>query len=102
LLFQLGGQLEPLETIVPEAIEEAPELGQPLGAGLVEPARPFAALAQQPGLLEHGQVLGDGRARDLEARGDLTRAQLAIPHELEDLAPVRLGDGSGYLVHGDY
>jgi len=102
LLFQLGSVLQPLETIAPETVEEAPELGKPVRASPVETPGSVAPLGEQASVLQHGQVLGDSRPRHLEAGGDLPRAQLAFPHELEDVAAAGLGDGSGYLVHVPY
>jgi len=103
LLLQLGGDLEPLEAIGPEAVEKPLELGQALGARPVQPARPVAPLDKETRFPQHGEVLGDGRSRDVEPSRDLARAQLRVPDELEDLAPVRLGQRSRDRVHNaDY
>jgi len=41
-----------------------------------------------------------GRPRDVEVRGDLPRAELAIPHEPQDGPAAGLGDGTGNGLHG--
>jgi hypothetical protein len=92
LLFQLGGQLQPLETIGPELVDVLAESREALWASAVEAPDALAALVQQPGLPQHGQVLRDGRPGDLEVGCDLACAQLVIPDEAEDLAPARLGE----------
>lgn len=51
-------------------------------------------------MLQHGEVLGDGRAGDVEVGRDLAGAQLAVAHEREDLAAAGLGDRAGNVVHG--
>ena len=47
--------------------------------------------ADEAGLAEDGQVLGDRAERDIEPRRDLACRQLAVPGQAEDLAPMRLG-----------
>jgi hypothetical protein len=109
LLLQLGGQLQPLETICPELVDELAEAREPLWASAVEAPDPVTALVHQSGMPQHGQVLGDGGTGDLEVRRDLARAQLVIPYEPENLASARLGDrahrgvdvGSICVEHGD-
>src|SRR5687768_1258835 len=70
LLFELGGELQPREAVGPELAEEVLEVGHALGAGAVEPAGALAPLAEEAGVLEHGEMLGDGRAGDVEFGGD--------------------------------
>src|SRR5262249_26423658 len=76
LLLQLGSQPQPLETIGPELVQEVAQTGKWLRARPIEPAGAVAALAEQAGLAQRRQVLGDSRPGDVEARGDLARAQL--------------------------
>src|SRR5262245_34490701 len=85
--------LERLEPLVPEALEERLHVGETLGPDAVEAARSVSSFVHEPGLLEHGQVLRDRRPRHLEVRGDLAGRQLLVPHELQDPASVRLGEG---------
>src|SRR6476659_2646616 len=81
LLLELRGQLQPLESVGPETIQEVTQLGEALGPGAVEAARAFAPLGQQAGPAQHRQMLGYRRSRDVEMRGDLAGAQLAIPDQ---------------------
>src|SRR3712207_2944579 len=52
----------------------------------IEAAGALAPLVDEPGRLEHCQVLGDGRPGHVEPRRDVAGGQLAVPHEAEDLA----------------
>lgn len=61
---------------------------------------PQATLDDQSRLFEDGEVLGDGRPRDLELSGDLAGGQLLIADEAEDLPSVGLGDRAQCCFHG--
>src|SRR5689334_5021287 len=99
-LFQLGGTLQLLQLVVPELGQENPQLGEPFRASPVQAARALAALADQPAVTQHLEMLRDGRPGDLaEVRRDLARGQLGMAEQTQDLAPVRLGEGPETLVH---
>src|SRR5690348_8137164 len=56
----------------------------------------------QSGILEHGEVLGDGGPGHFEARGDLARVQLGMGEVSENLPPGRGGERFEHLLHGKY
>ena len=60
--------------------------GQP---ATMHPAVPLAA--QQPGTLQHAQVLRDGRERHGEGRGQLCNRRLPARQPRQDRAPCRIG-----------
>src|SRR3954463_5285535 len=91
-LLGLGRLLEALQPGRQDVGQEVLQLGEALGTDAEQAACPVAALADQPGLLEDLEVLGDGRLRDLELRGDRARAQLARGEQPQDLAALGLGD----------
>src|SRR6266550_1152335 len=76
LLIELRRQFEALEPVSPEVIEEFAQLGHSLWPGAIKAAGSVAPLVQQAGVAQHRDVLGDCRAGDVEARGDLSGAQL--------------------------
>ena len=61
------------------AVEERLQLGEPLRARPVEPPCAVPSLVHETRLLQHAQVLGDRRPRDLELRRDLARRELRLP-----------------------
>src|SRR3989304_1634619 len=69
LLVALGAVPQPFEAVVPHAFQEGPYFGQPFGAGPVKPPRSLPSLGHQPRLLQHTEVLLDGRPADDEASG---------------------------------
>ena len=77
----------------PHIVEKAPELGQAVRAGPVQPAGAVAALVQQRGVLEHGEVLAHRCPAHVERGGDLPRGQLVVRDQPQDLAPPRFGEG---------
>ena len=85
--------LEDLEVLGPEVVQERAQLGQTLGPGSVDASGAVSALTHEAGIAQVPQVLGDGLAGDIEARGDLTRGQLPVADETQDLASPWLGDG---------
>src|SRR5919109_901436 len=99
-LFEFRRHLEPLEPLVPEGLDERAEVGKAFRPHPIKPPRPFASLGEKSGSLEHGEVLRDRRPGDVEAGGNLARAQLPLGDELEDAAPMRLGDGTDGGLHG--
>src|SRR2546430_14396542 len=91
LLLSLCFAFECLEAFVPELLEERLDFGEPFGARPVQAPRPVASLAHEPRLLQDVQMLRDRRPRDVEVRRDLTRGQLPIAHQGQDLAPPGRG-----------
>src|SRR5947209_10675960 len=86
----------PLETTKPvrhELAEERVQLCKSLGTDAVKTPRAFSALAHQSALLEHLQMLRDGRLGDGKARSDAPGAQLTGGKQPHDLASPRLCDG---------
>src|SRR5262249_58962131 len=55
----------------PHLVEKLAEPGQALRPGVVEPPGAVAPLGEQPGVLEHGQVLADRGPGHVERRRDL-------------------------------
>src|SRR5439155_5474958 len=92
LLLSFCLSLQRLELRVPERVEERLQLREPLRACAVQAPGAVPSFVHQTRLLEHTEVLGDRRSRDLELRGDLARRQLVLAYELEDLPAAGLGD----------
>src|SRR3989440_1518878 len=92
--------LERVEALVPELLQERLQLREPLGPRPVEAPGAVAALAHEAGLLQDVQVLRDRRPRHVEMPRDLTRGELTVADEREDLAPARRGDRSECGLHG--
>src|SRR5580765_4928480 len=101
-LLLLCFAFEGFQARVPEALEELAELLEALGPHAVQASRAVSSLAHEPRLLEDVQMLGDGRARDVEVRGDLARTQFAVADEGQDLPPPRCGDRLQCSLHGSY
>ncbi len=103
VLLGLGGGLQALQSCIPKGFEKSPHLGDSLRSRTVETARAIPALVHQPRLLEHPQVLRNGRTRDIEVRGDRSSRQLLPPDQAQDLAPAWFGDRSqGGFQFKDY
>src|SRR5918996_1814769 len=100
--LELGRQRQALQAICPEALHELAQPAQALRPRPVETPGSCPALHDEPGLLQHRQVLGDRRSRDLELGGDLSGDQLCIADELEDAPATRLGDGAYGGFHEPY
>src|SRR5262245_1922655 len=92
--------LERLEPLVPELLEEGPQLHETFGTSPVEAPGAVASLIHEPRLLQHCQVLRDRRPRQLEMRRDLARGQLGAGHQPQDRAAVRRGDRLQRSLHG--
>src|SRR5258708_4101725 len=90
-LLALGSLAQQIQPFVPQAFEEAPQVGQALGPGPVEPSGAGAPLADQPRVLENSQVLRHSRAGHVEMRGDRPRRQLLVTNQPQDVSPSGLG-----------
>jgi len=55
------------------------------------PRATLALYACEAGTLEHAHVLGDGRERHREARGELADRAIAVRQARDDRAPRRIG-----------
>jgi hypothetical protein len=93
VLLGFDRPLEVGQAISPELLEVVPQPGKPLRAGTIQPSGPSAGDGNEADLLQDPQVLGDGRARHLELRGNFPRRELLAEHHPEDLPAARLGDG---------
>src|SRR6186997_827900 len=100
LLFRFA--FECREARVPEMLEELLELRETFGTHAVQAPRAVSSLAHEPRLLEDVQVLGDRRARHVEVRRDLARAELACPDEGENLPSSRRSDRLQCGLHVGY
>jgi len=63
------------------------EQRQALRIQFVDPPGAFAAVAHQPRILQHAQVLRNGRARDRQSRGKLVYSLGMVAQHLEDGQP---------------
>src|SRR3954453_21789045 len=89
-----------LEPLVPELLQERADVPQTPGPRAVQAARPLAPLVEQPRLAQHAQVLRDRRARHVaELGGDGARGELVGPHQAQDVAAARVGDGLDDVLH---
>src|SRR5687767_8791891 len=99
LCLSFGSIFEGGQALVPERPEEREHLGEPLLPRAVQAPGAVPPLGDQAGFLEHGQMLGDGRAGDGELFGDGAGRELLAPDEAHDLAPTGLGKGTKLGVH---
>jgi hypothetical protein len=85
--------LERVEPAAPElAVGRKPgvELGKRLGTKAVPPPPPVRPDADEARFAQHAQVLRDSWLADLELVDQLADWPLALPEELQDLAPYGL------------
>src|SRR4029450_1123656 len=100
-LIVLGLILQDGQPLRPHVLDERPELLDPLGPEAVDPLRAVATFGDEAGLLEHGEVLADGRTRDLGVGGDLAGGHLALADEQEDLPAAWFRDGPEGGLHAE-
>src|SRR6266852_4769908 len=82
----LGHIAQPFEARRPVVVEEVAKLAHLVLARLVKTPGAVPSLAHETRRLEHPEVLGNRRARDLsEVIGDRRRRELAGPHQPQDL-----------------
>src|SRR5258705_12582238 len=84
LLLSFDLAFEGRQLHVPELLEERLELGEALGARPVQASGAVSSFVHEPGLLQHGQMLGDRRTGDVEVRGDLARGHLVVEDESQN------------------
>ena len=80
----LGGARVPRQRRRPEGLRIVPERLHPLCVHVVDPPGARRPVGHEPCLLQHLQVLGDGRPPDGEASGDLHDRLGTIPQPLQD------------------
>jgi len=66
---------------------------QPVRAEFIETARPHVAVGDEARLLQHPQMLGDGRTAHREALGQLDHGPGPFRDALEDGPPCGVGQG---------
>src|SRR6266508_1053388 len=98
-LLGLRHSLEGGELDLPQTIDELAELRKALGPDPVDATGPLPPLGDEPGILQHPEVLGHGRTGHLEMGGDLPGAHLRVANQAQDLTPAGLGDGSECGLH---
>src|SRR6185312_1539087 len=82
--------LEGGERSVPELVEVRAELADPRRVDLINAAVPGGPVGHEAGLLEHPQMLRDGRTADREPAGQLAHGPRTLGEKLEDLTPGRV------------
>ena len=83
-LFERGKRL------IPQLCKMVSEQRQPVGIQLVNPPCSFAAVAHQPRILQHPQVLRNRRTRNRQARRKLIHRLRMVPQHLEYGQPRRV------------
>ncbi len=92
-MIGFGGRLQAREALTPEVVEELAQLGETLRADAVQPPGAVASFVEQPGVLEHPEVLRDRGAGHVEMRCDRARAQLVVADKAQDVTASGLGQG---------
>ena len=80
-LFKRGKRL------IPQLHKVVPQHRQALGIQFINPARTIAPVAHQPRILQHAQVLRNGRPRYRQARGKLAHRLRVIAKHLKNRQP---------------
>ena len=88
----LGQVRQSVELHRPHLLQRLPEWTQRLQVGSVKVALALASDANEAGLAEDAQVLGDGAKADVKALGDVAGGELLVPDQAQDFAAPRLGD----------
>ena len=78
--------------MVPEVVEVAAQQAQPLGVELIDASGADSLVDDQPGVLEHLQVLRDGRPADGQLAGELADRARSLAQVLEDRPPGRIAE----------
>ena len=103
LLFELFDELvQFLEARIPElaiALEPVVQLAQRLRAQLVEPLLRARLHVDEPGLLQHAQVLRDLRLVELQALADVVHRARPGAQQLDDAEAVGLGERGERFDH---
>src|SRR3569623_1149225 len=86
---------ERVELAAPESAiggEPAVELRNGFGPQRIDAPLPLAPHADQPGLAQQLEMLGNARLADLHRLDDLARRPLAHAQQVEDLPASRIGE----------
>ena len=86
-------RLERVERSTPELIEILTQRLEPIGIELVDAPGALGTVDDEPRLLEHAQMLGDGRAADVEPAREL-------PHGHGPLRQLRNDPPAGGVAKG--
>src|SRR5918999_2297736 len=78
---------EALQRLAPEGVEVVAEPCEAAGLDAVQPPRSVLAVAHEPRLLQHAEVLRHGRPADGQPVCELTNGTRAALQPLEDLTP---------------
>jgi len=73
--------------------------GQALGIQFVDAARAFAAVANQPRIFQHAQMLRNSGTRDGKSRGKLVHRQRLIPQHFKDGQAGRVAQGGKSVLY---
>src|SRR4051812_46070530 len=95
--------VQTLEAAFPElavALQVGGRLSQGLGRQSARPPLPISAARDQTGLLQHLQMLGDGRLAHREGGGKLVDGSLAVRQPSEDRATGRIGESGEDGIKG--
>ena len=93
--------LEPLKLRGPELGQEVPQRVEPFGPHHIEALLAVWADSDQPGVLEHLQMLGDRLLSDVEVLGDLVDRTWLVAHQPQNRASAWLGEGlERGIAHG--
>ena len=83
-LFKRGKRL------IPQLRKVVPQHRQALGIQLINPARAIAAVAHQPRILQHPQVLRNGRTRYRQSGRQLIHRLRMVAQHLKNRQPSRV------------
>src|SRR5262249_36017917 len=98
-LLSFGLAPQRLKPLVPESLEELPQLGEPFAARLVQAPGAVPPFVHETRPLQNGEVLRDRGAGDVEVRRDLAGRELPVADQHEDLSPPRLGNRLECCLH---
>ena len=91
--------VEPVGPHPPVRRQPRIDLGKRVRVQLVPPALGVPADANQPGLPQHPQLLGRARLGQPQLPGQVADQPRAVPEQVEDVPPGRLGK---HLERGDH
>ena len=86
-MFFFSELLEGGKSLVPQSCKVVAQKRESIRIQFVDPPGAFAAVAHQPRILQHAQVLRNGRARDRQSRGKLVYSLGMVAQHLEDSQP---------------
>ena len=92
LVAALGCGLEPREGLVPESVHPFAELRDAGRLQLVQVPRPVAPVRDEPGVLQHSQMLGHGGPAHGKLGCELADGARPRAQALEDLPPRRVAE----------